>query len=188
MDELIEAFSLERITSSGSRFDPEKAKWYNHQYIIRKSDQELATWVQQKLPEAKTDFSDQYIIAAIALIKERAFLLGDLWNESQPFFIAPENYNEKIVNKVWKEDTSALIREIRSLLESQEDFSAMVLESKIKDYSETKGIGLGKVLNPLRLLMVGTNAGPGMFDMISLLGREETLSRIDRGLMSLTSP
>jgi len=187
MGELIEAFSLERITSSGSRFDPEKAKWYNHQYIIRKSDQELATWVQQKLPEAKTDFSDQYIIAAIALIKERAFLLGDLWNESQPFFIAPENYNEKIVNKVWKEDTSALIREIRSLLESQEDFSAMVLESKIKDYSETKGIGLGKVLNPLRLLMVGTNAGPGMFDMISLLGREETLSRIDRGLMSLTS-
>ncbi len=186
MDELIEAFSLERITRAGSRFDPEKAKWYNHQYIIRKSNQELAEWLQHKLPEEKSDIDLQYIARIIALIKERAFLLDDLWNESRLFFVAPVDYDEKIVGKVWKEDTSALIRDMRSMLESQEDFSPTALESLIKDYSETNGIGLGKVLNPLRLLMVGTNAGPGMLDIISILGREETLSRIDRGLAALS--
>ena len=97
----------------------------------------------------------------------------------------PSDYDEQVLKKVWKEDTPGLVGEIRVLLESSEDFSRDALESLIKDFADARGIGLGKVLNPLRLLLVGTNSGPGMFDMISVLGKEETLARLDRGLQTL---
>jgi glutamyl-tRNA synthetase len=185
MEELVEDFSLDRIVKAGSKFDPEKAKWFNHQYIIRKSDHELAMGIMPKLKEAKLDQSIDYVARVISLIKERAFLLGDLWEQSEFFFRAPGKYDEQVMNKVWKEDTPGIIRLVNGVLQNADDFSQSALEELIKDFAQEENISLGKILNPLRLLMVGTNAGPGLFAMMSVIGKQETLSRIENGLLKL---
>jgi glutamyl-tRNA synthetase len=185
MDELIEAFSLDRIVKAGSRFDPEKAKWFNHQYILRKSDETLAGMIMPRLKEAGLDYSTGYVSKVMGLIKERAFLLNDLWDQSAFFFHAPGKYDEIVRQKVWKEDTPGLLRSIRSLLQDTDNFSAGNTGMLIKKFAEKNEINLGRILNPLRLLMVGTNAGPGLFDMMSVIGKQETLSRIENGLARL---
>ncbi len=112
MDELIEAFSLERIVKAGSRFDPEKAKWFNHQYMVRKSGDELAAWFTGELEQRDLKFEASYISRALDLVKDRAFLLTDLWEQSWFFFQSPQGYDEKVVQKVWKEDSDALLSDI----------------------------------------------------------------------------
>jgi glutamyl-tRNA synthetase len=185
MDELIEAFSLERIVKAGSRFDPEKARWFNHQYLVKKPDDELAHLFRSELETRKLDFDPPYTAKALSLIKERAFLLPDLWEQSWFFFVRPENYDEKVVKKVWKEDTPELIQEVRTLLESQEAFTASSIEASIKEMVSAREIGFGKVMNPLRLILVGSNLGPGLTDMMEALGKNEVLRRIDAGLQQI---
>jgi glutamyl-tRNA synthetase len=109
MDELIEAFSLERIVKAGSRFDPEKAKWFNHQYLVKKKGDELAAWFTGELQQRDLKFEASYISKALDLVKERAFLLTDLWEQSWFFFQAPSRYDEKVVRKVWKEESEAIL-------------------------------------------------------------------------------
>lgn len=185
MEELIEAFSLERIVKAGSRFDPEKARWFNHQYLIRKKDEELAEWFRSELGKRKLDFDLQYVARAISLVKERAFLLPDLWEEAWFFFTRPESFDEKVVRKVWKGETGELIREVRSLLEALDPFTRSVMEPALQEMVSNRGIGFGKIMNPLRLLMVGSNIGPGLMDIMEVLGKEEVLARIDSGLQMI---
>lgn len=185
MEELIEEFSLDRIIRAGSRFDPEKARWFNHQYLVEKSDGELARWLSPRLQAEGLEFGMEYISAAVGMIKERAFLLEDLWTQSRCLFVPPERYDEKVAAKVWKEGTGELVRSLRKALDKAQDFSPDALKSLVGGMAGEKGIGMGKILNPLRLLLVGTSAGPGLFEMMSLLGREETLARIDKGLSVL---
>ncbi len=185
MDELIRAFSLERIVKAGSRFDPEKAKWFNHQYLIKKSDQELAEWLMSELENRKLSFSQDYTAKALSLVKERAFLLPDLWQQSWFFFTRPEGYDEKVTRKVWKEDTTGLIREVRDLLASLDPFACDTIEPSVKELVMSREIGFGKVMNPLRLILVGSNLGPGLMDMMEVLGKEEVLQRIEVGLTTI---
>jgi len=179
MKELIREFSLERIIKSGSKFDPEKAKWFNHQYIIKKSNHELADWLLKELKERKLDYTPDYVSKAIGLVKERVFLLTDLWKESWFFFQRPEKYDESALKKVWKENTTMMINDIRNILSDIKDFNRHHIEASIKKYVEGKNIGFGRIMNPLRLILVGANQGPGLVQVIEILGREEVMERID---------
>ncbi|MFC2113269.1 glutamate--tRNA ligase [Bacteroidota bacterium] len=186
MDELIEAFSLERIVKSGSRFDPEKAKWFNHQYLIKRSNEELAGWFGNELEKRGLSHSHEYTARALSLVKERAFLLGDLWEQSWFFFIRPDQYDEKVARKVWKDDSSKLIGEVQALLDSLEPFTSATIEPAIKELVNRLETGFGKVMNPLRLILVGSNIGPGLMDMMEVLGKEEVLHRIEMGLDTIS--
>lgn len=185
MDELIEAFSLERIVKAGSRFDPEKAKWFNHQYLIKKSGDELAAWFIGELEQRDLKFEDSYISKALDLVKERAFLLTDLWEQAWFFFQVPLSYDEKVVRKVWKEDSAALLGELYESLELVDPFTAGQIEPVVKDLAESLGTGFGQLMNPLRLSLVGSNIGPGLMDMMEVLGKEEVLLRIKRALQTM---
>ncbi len=186
MEELIQAFSLERIVKAGSRFDPEKARWFNHQYLMKRSDEELAEWFRTKeLDRRGLKFDPGYTARALSLVKERAFLLPELWEQSWFFFTRPDRYDEKVAGKVWKEETASLVTEVRTLLESTDPFTASEIEPALRGLSENLGAGFGKVMNPLRLILVGSNLGPGLMDTMGVLGKEEVLLRIDRGLEHL---
>jgi len=185
MDELIEAFSLERIVKAGSRFDPEKAKWFNHQYLLNRSGDELAAWFTGELEQRDLEFEASYISHALELVKERAFLLTDLWEQAWFFFQSPSGYDEKVVRKVWKEDSAALLGDLYKSLEVVEPFTAGKIESVIKDLVESLGTGFGKLMNPLRISLVGSNIGPGLMEMMEVLGKEEVLQRINRALQTI---
>jgi glutamyl-tRNA synthetase len=185
MDELIKAFSLERIVKAGSRFDPEKAKWFNHQYLLNKSGDELAAWFAGELEQRDLEFEASYVSQALELVKERAFLLTDLWEQAWFFFQSPSEYDEKVVRKVWKEDSAALLGELYDSLKVEEPFTAGKIETVVKDLVERLEIGYGKLMNPLRISLVGSNIGPGLMDMMEVLGKEEVLQRINRALQKI---
>ena len=185
MDELIETFSLERIVKAGSRFDPEKAKWFNHQYLVKKSGDELAAWFTGELEQRDLKFEASYIGKALDLVKERAYLLTDLWEKSWFFFQSPSSYDEKVVRKVWKEDSDALLGELYESLELAEPFTAGQIEPVLKNLTESREIGFGKLMNPLRVSLVGSNIGPGLMDIMEVLGKEEVLQRINRALQTI---
>ena len=185
MDELIKAFSLERIVKAGSRFDPEKAKWFNHQYLVKKSGDELAAWFTGELEQRDLGYDSSYISKALDLVKGRAFLLTDLWEHSWFFFQSPSSYDEKVIRKVWKDDVASLLRDLSSSLASVEPFTAGEIEPVLKNLTESREIGFGKLMNPLRLSLVGSNIGPGLMDIMEVLGKEEVLQRINRALQTI---
>jgi glutamyl-tRNA synthetase len=178
MNELIQEFSLERIIKSGSKFDPEKAKWFNHQYIIQKDDHELALWLNEDLKKNNLDFPLDYITRVIGLVKERAFLLTDLWKESWFFYKRPEKYDENVTKKVWKEETTGIVSDVRDILNGLNEFDHNNIEASIRAYVEEKAIGFGLVMNPLRLALIGSNQGPGLTVVMEILGKKEVLLRV----------
>jgi glutamyl-tRNA synthetase len=185
LDELIEAFSLDRIVKAGSRFDPEKAKWFNHQYLMQKSAEELAESLENQLKENEIQSPRPYNIKVIGLVRERAVLLPDLWEQSRFFYESPEVFDEKVAMKVWKDNTPDLIGEINNLLDSLDPFTASTIEPAIKEYVNSREIGFGNIMNPLRLALTGSNMGPGLMDMMEVIGKEETLKRINTALEKL---
>ena len=179
MQELIDNFSLERVSKSGARFQPDKAKWFNAQYMHRKTDAELAEVYQPILREHGIEVSDEVAGKAAGIMKERAQLTTDLWDLTSYFFIAPTQYEEKQTRKYWKGDNPAILRELRGVLEGIDDFSKENTERIVHAWIEEKGYGMGQVMNTLRLALVGAGKGPGMYDVTEFIGREETLRRID---------
>jgi glutamyl/glutaminyl-tRNA synthetase len=123
-----------------------------------------------------------YIEQVCSLIHERVVLIPDLWTQSHFFFRAPEAYDEKVVAKIWKSDTSALLKEYIPVLEATDPFTKENIEINTKAFVEQKGIGLGQLMNPFRLTVVGTNAGPGMMDMAAVIGKEKIIQRIQNGI------
>lgn len=182
MEELIAAFSIERVHKAGSRFDPEKARWLNHQYLLKRTDTELAMQFREELRARGFHFDINELETLIGLVKERVSFVKDLWNETDFFFIAPQTYDQEVIKKRWKEDTPALMKELKTILESIEEFTPQVTESAIKLWITEKGYNTGNIMNALRLLIVGASRGPHIFDIICWLGKEETIGRIDRGL------
>jgi len=185
MDELTAAFSIERVGKSGSRFDPEKARWFNHQYLQKKSNKELAIEFREFL-RAKAVFEDTIKLESlVSLVKERVSFVKDIWDQTDFFFIAPETYDPDVVRKRWKEDVPLRIKELQSVLEGVTDFSVSNQEKVVKGWIETGGYNTGSIMNALRLLLVGASRGPGVFDIMKWIGKEETLKRIARGLSVL---
>ncbi len=185
IDELIESFSLEQVVKSGSIFEPEKAKWFNHQYIITKGNEELASLFQPILKEKNIHFDDDYVAKVCGLIKERANFITDLWEHSYFFFTAPTTYNTKAIKKNWKENTTKILAEVKEILASVEPFNEENTEKFVKQFISEKELGFGQVLNPLRLTLVGDNKGAELFKIIELLGKEEVLERIGDGLKNI---
>ncbi len=185
MDELIEAFSIDRVGKSGSKFDLEKAKWFNHQYLIKESNEVLAELLMPIVINKGILIEKQQLINAIALVKERASFVSDLWEQLDFFFMRPEEYDAKAVKKRWKANSYDLMLELKEVLSSIEDFSSANTEKIVKQWIEEKEYGMGAVMNAFRLLIVGALKGPHLFDIIAMLGQEETLERIDQGLHEL---
>ena len=185
MDELTKLFSLERIGKSGSRFDPEKAKWYNHQYLIKKSDYELAELYQPILIEKGIDADLNYIKKICALIKERVNFVSEFWEQSFYFFEAPTEYDQKVIKKRWKENTPEILKDIIDILEESEPFNAENTEKNVKDYIQKNELNMGQALNVLRLTLVGSAKGPGLFNIVELLGEKEVIRRIEAGLQNI---
>ena len=182
MDGLIEAFSIERVGKSGSRFDPEKAKWFNHHYLQLKSNNQLALEFRDIL-RAKgyhLDIVDLEVI--IGLVKERLTFVKDIWEQTDFFFKGPETYDNEVIRKKLKENTPSLLQELKVILEKTDDFSPSGTESAVKAWIEEKGYNAGEIMNSFRLVIVGALRGPHLFDIISWIGKEETINRINKGL------
>ncbi len=187
MEELIQAFSLEKVGKSGSKFDPEKTRWFNAQYLRSKSNEELAAFVKSLVAEKGFAMpSDSFLTQYCGLMKERAVFINDLLAEDY-LFVAPTNYDEQTVNKKWKAETPAIIKELRSVLNNIVDFNAANIEVAFKSFIEEKGLGFGAVLPNFRVLVTGMGMGPSMFEICALLGKEETLRRIDVGMEKIVN-
>lgn len=179
MQELIENFSLDRVSKSGARFQPDKAKWFNAQYLHRMTAEELTPIYRPILQEHGVEVSDAVAGKAASIMKERATLVGDLWDLTSFFFVAPTTYEEKQAKKYWKGDNPRILKELREVLASIEDFSLENTEQIVHAWITEKGYGMGQVMNTLRLALVGAGKGPGMYDVTAFIGREECLKRID---------
>jgi glutamyl-tRNA synthetase len=182
MEELTDLFSIERVGKSGSKFDPDKAKWFNHQYLSHRPDTELVGFLQAELDKNHLSASPEYITQVIHLIKDRAMLLGDLWLNSWFFFMAPQNYDLQVKQKIWQEGTASLVRDFSNEVAAIVHFNKETLHEAVADFTTRKQVKMGMLMNPLRLLLVGSNQGPGMMDLAAMLGKEEFLRRIEQGL------
>lgn len=178
VDELTELFSLERVVKSGSRFDPEKAKWFNKHYFQEKSVEELSQLFKPVLHGKGISAPDEKIIKVIAEIKERCEFVSDIWQQSSYFFEAPNEYDAQTVKKRWKENTGEQLLAIAAVFEGVETWAADVVKEAFSAFMNEKEWGFGAVMNPLRLCLVGGNMGPDLFLICEILGKEETISRI----------
>jgi len=185
IEELVEHFSIERVSKSGAKFDVEKAHWFNHQYLSKKTPAELATLLIPILEEKNIDVCFEYVEEVCALVRERAVLIPDLYTQSHFFFVEPEAYDEKVISKIWKPETPALLTEYIPVLENIDPFTKENIELATKEFVQNKGIGMGQLMNPLRLTVVGTNAGPGMMDMMAVIGKEFIIPRVKKGIETI---
>lgn len=183
MQELSEIFTIEKVGKSGSRFDHEKAKWFNAQYLRAKSDVELAGYFMPVLAERGVNGVDLQTVARVCgLIKERATFVSDFWDLGSFYFLAPTEYDAQVVAKFWKGENPALLAALREVIAGVPSVEAAVLEPLVKGWIGERGLPMGQVMNTFRLAVVGRSAGASMFDIVEVIGREETLSRIDRAV------
>lgn len=185
MDELVKAFSLERVTKSGSKFDPKKAEWFNHQYMLKKSNADLAEIFKKELDAKGIETSLPKVERIVAMIKERANFTKDFWQQSDYFFVAPDSYDDKTVKKRWKEDTAATMGKIKDIIAAVTDFRAESIKVPVSAFIEANELGFGAVMNALRLCMVGDAKGADLFEMIELVGKEDTIKRIQTAIEKL---
>lgn len=184
LDELINAFELERVNKSGARFDPDKIKWFNHQYMQEQNNDELAE-AFKNLQSELAPIDINYISIVVGMIKERATFVSDFWELSSYFFEAPKTYDEKASKKAFKEGTNDIMTKVISIINSIEDFSVETLQTEIKGWITTNNIGIGQVMMPLRLALVGALQGPDVFDIMFMIGKEESVKRIEKAIASL---
>lgn len=184
LDELVQLFDLERVHKAGAKFDPEKNKWFNHQYFGRQDNAVIAHQLAHVLLDKGINKPIEYVTEVVALVKERATFASELWDLSDYFFTAPQTYDEKAV-KNWKPETAEIMQQLIDVVQNTLYFSSANLESVIKAWMEENGIGMGKVMQPLRLSLVGAMKGPHLFDIMAMIGKEETISRIKTAIENL---
>lgn len=190
MQELIDSFSFEHCSKSGARFDFDKAKWFNHEYLMNKPDAELAELFKPILTENGIDTSaycDCFIAKIVSMVKGRITFIKDLWDQAKFFFVAPTEYAEKDVKKRWKDDTAQILTELIDVLEGIEDFTSKPSEEIVLGWITEKQYHMGNVMNAFRLTVVGECKGPHMFDITELLGKAETIARIKKGIEVIES-
>ena len=180
MQELMDQFSLERVSKSGAKFDYEKGKWFNHKYLQSKPNDEIADIFSRILVEKDIVEDSDKLIKIVSLVKERANFVNDLWNQSSFFFVAPTEYDAKTVQKRWKAETPTQMTELIEVLDAIDDFSTENTEEIIKDWITAKEYNLGGIMNAFRLSIVGEPKGPHLFDIIAIIGKEETIARLKK--------
>jgi glutamyl-tRNA synthetase len=182
MDELVKLFSLEHCSKSGAKFDYEKGKWFNHQYIQKKDNATLAALFQPVLAENGIEVCSSYVEKVVSLMKERVNFVKELWDQSAFFFVAPLSYDEKTVKKRWKDNSSAQLTELIEVLRTVDDFGVENTEEIVKGWIEQNQYHLGNIMNAFRLALVGESKGPHIFNITEALGKEETITRLQRAI------
>lgn len=182
LEELSNVFDIKKVNKSGARFDPEKTKWFNQHYLHQKSDAELAKIFIDILSKKGVNSEIAFVEKVVGLIKERAVFVQEFWDLGNYFFETPSTYDEQAVKKQWKEDTPKLMHELISVLKTIEDFSSENIETLVKAWITSKGIGFGKVMQPFRLSLVGAMKGPHLFDIAEMIGKKETINRIQKAI------
>ena len=182
LDELVEAFDIHKCSKAGARFDYQKGIWFNHEYMLKKSNEEVANLFAPIVANNGVDETMERITKVVAMMKDRVNFVKELWPLCSFFFIAPTEYDEKTVKKRWKADSAKVMGELADVLEGIDDFSVEGQEPVVMKWIEEKGYKLGDVMNAFRLTLVGIGKGPGMFDISAFLGKEETLKRLRKAI------
>jgi glutamyl-tRNA synthetase len=182
MEELIHEFSIERVGKSGSRFDPGKINWFNHHYLVTKPTEELTALFQEILKSKGIVAADPFVGRVVELVKDRSDFVSSFWDQSYFFFQPPQSFDMDIVRKKWKEDTPLLLKAFGDILPALDDFRAENIKARAEKFVEEKGTGLGQLMNPLRLCLVGGSFGPDLSLICEMLGSREVKSRIDIAL------
>ena len=182
LDELVEQFDIHKCSKSGAKFDYQKGMWFNHEYILRKSNEEIARLFAPIVANNGVDESMEHITKVVSMMKDRVSFVKELWPLCSFFFIAPLEYDEKTVKKRWKADSAKVMTELAEVLKGIDDFSVEGQEPIVMKWVEEKGYKLGDVMNAFRLALVGIGKGPGMFDISAFLGKEETLARLRKAV------
>lgn len=185
MEQLIEQFSLERVSKSGAKFDYEKGKWFNHQYLQLRDNEQLAEEFAALHLFEFSEAQRAVLPHVIGLVKERVNFVGELWEQMSFFFVAPTEYDEKSLKKRWKEDSPKHMSELLSLLEAQEDWSTEALDTVVMGWIADKEYGVGIVMNAFRICLVGAARGPHIWEITGVLGKEETLARVRTALETI---
>jgi glutamyl-tRNA synthetase len=186
MDELVDLFSLERISKSGAKFDLKKAHWFNHEYLKTKPDEELAVLFEKVLTEKGYGAVErEYTVRICGLVKDRVNFVSEIWEQTSFFFVAPQSYDETVMKKRWKENTPEIMHDVRKILLEITDFSEQNVHDALHHYSEAKGSGMGAVMIPLRIALVGGAFGPDLQVIAAMLGKDEVLRRIDNILSTV---
>ena len=185
LKELVEAFSLEHVHKAGAKFDPKKTLWFQNQYL-QKEDNGVLSAQFSELLKSKGIQSSVHISEIVAMIKERATFASDLWEQGSFFFEAPTSYDEKAAKKAFKEDTPAILASVVKLMQETDDFTAEQLSEKIKNWVTSQEMGFGKVMMPLRLALVGAMQGPDVFAIAAILGRDETVKRLETAIQAIS--
>lgn len=182
LEELVDAFDISKCSKSGAKFDYQKGIWFNHEYILRKSNEEIADLFAPIVANNGVDESMERIRTVVSLMKDRVSFVRELWDLCSFFFLPPTEYDEKTVRKRWKEYSAQQMTELAEVLEGIDDFSIEGQEPVVMKWVEDKGYKLGDIMNAFRLALVGIGKGPGMFDISAFLGKEETLRRLRRAV------
>ena len=177
LDEMAKEFDLHKVHKAGARFSKEKAEWFNSEYLKSKSDEEVLALLKNVEGINLENSSDEKLLKVISLMKERATFVKDIYNDGKFFFEAPTSYDEKAVKKAWNEETATILNELSTQLETW-DMKPEIIKQKIHDFAESKSLGMGKVMMPLRLSLVGELKGPDVPDILEILGKEESVARI----------
>jgi len=185
IDELISLFSIERVGKSGAKFDWEKARWFNHQYLQAMSNEQLAMILQADLEKNGVTADRAFVEKVCGLVRDRAFLIPDLWDNAWFFFKAPGAYDAQAVARFWSPEIAGLVADFIAGGRLLQEWNHETVQVFVKDFTAKHGIKTGQLMNPLRLLVVGSSQGPGMMDISELLGKEEFLRRLEHGLSAL---
>lgn len=182
LEELIETFSFDRCSRSGAKFDQQKAKWYNHQYFLKMPNRELTKLFKSLLNKKGVTTTEEKAGKIVELIKDRVHFTDELWSQSSYFFVAPTEYDEKGLRKYWNNETSELMKNLLELLREIDDYSADNQQNIVMEWIKNNQLHTGKIMNAFRIAIVGEGKGPGMFNITEIIGKEETLDRLERAI------
>lgn len=185
LEELTRAFHISQVGKAGAKFDPEKARWFNHQYMQTRDIEMLADEFMDVLAAKGIDADHEKVKSVVKLVRERTGFVAELWDQADYFFVAPADYDAKVVKKRWKENTGRVMTELLQVLEACESFDAEALELRVKSWIEENEAGMGAVMNAWRLCLTGAARGAGLFDIAEIIGREETARRIQQAITKL---
>ena len=185
LKELVDAFDLKKVNKAGAKFDPEKTKWFQQQYLQQVSNELVSGSFMSLLKEKEVDASPEYVSKVVDLIKERATFVADLWELGSFFFEAPQEFDTKASKKAWKEDTAAIMAQVKEIIADLSSFTAQDIQTAVKGWIVANELGFGKVMQPLRLSLVGAMQGPDVFEIAAAIGQAETMARIDKAIATL---
>lgn len=182
LKELVDNFNIDRVIKSGAKFNPEKAKWFNQEYLRMKTSSELSAEFIKILRSKNIDTTEDYVEKVCTLIRERAVFISDFWDLSDYFFVAPTTFDQGVKAKFWKENTPTILKEVADFLKQLDSFSKEGIEHPLSDFIKSKEWPLGSVMNSLRLCLVGASKGPSVADIMVMIGKENSIARIEKGI------